>query len=213
VRLDTHKTFTFCSTIFIGMLITWGHDNPYNVSLVSWPYPIYEIMFIAFVGAHLQTLTDMIGHESGYGRRSFFMHSIIPAIIYFILATAFFSAVTMIVYAPPPITRFFDEPILVDDDMRTVLGYSVRLGILAAWTHISHLLLDLVTEGGIYLTPSKRIYILGLPYDSEAANAAVKLLSFALLFTGFYIFATKMPPRAAVEMMIDVFKEWLSEKL
>jgi membrane-bound metal-dependent hydrolase YbcI (DUF457 family) len=118
-------------------------------------------------GAAIQYLVDMLGHErvGAVPRRTEATHS--PE------GATFLSLLVWVAVAVLSHQAGWG----LSPACALVLGLAVWLAAM------SHLALDLVTEGGVYasLRSRRRVRLLGLPYDDPLLNGATQLLGAALI--------------------------------
>ncbi len=119
------------------------------------------------VGATAQGLVDQFGHESvgAIPRRIAVTHSPDGATI---LSLLLWVGTAIVFYQVGMLTSLADV---------LVMGLAVWLAVM------SHLVLDLVTEGGIYvsLRSDRRVKLFGFPYNNVMANRMAQFLGMALL--------------------------------
>jgi membrane-bound metal-dependent hydrolase YbcI (DUF457 family) len=128
---------------------------------------IHLVAVAGAVGALAQYLVDGLGHErvGAFPRRTAATHSPEGATV---LSLLLWVATVALAYqaglnpAPP---------------------CALALGLAVWLAAMSHLALDLVTEGGVYpsLRSRRRVRLLGLPYDDPLLNAATQLIGAALI--------------------------------
>lgn len=118
-------------------------------------------------GAAIQYLVDMLGHErvGAVPRRTEATHS--PEGATFLSLLVWAASVAVSYQAGWGLT----------------LACTLAMGLAVWLAAMSHLALDLVTEGGVYpsLRSRKRVKILGFPYDDPLLNGATQLLGAALM--------------------------------
>ncbi len=118
-------------------------------------------------GAAIQYLVDMLGHErvGAVPRRTEATHSPEGATFLSLLVWATAAAVSY------------------QAGWGLSLACALAMGLAAWLAAMSHLALDLVTEGGVYpsLRSRRRVKILGFPYDDPLLNGTTQLLGAALI--------------------------------
>jgi hypothetical protein len=118
-------------------------------------------------GAAAQGLVDQFGHESVgvIPRRIAVTHSPDGATI---LSLLLWVGTAIVFYQVGVLTSLADV---------LVMGLAVWLAVM------SHLILDLVTEGGIYvsLRSNRRVKLFGFPYNNVMANRMAQFIGMALL--------------------------------
>jgi Protein of unknown function (DUF1286) len=131
--------------------------------------PLVVVLLLAAVATVLtNALIDEVGHTSrdGISRRRFLTHSIITAPFW---GAAVWAAVLIVPAAS--LGLFPPDPLL--------LRFFASLGVLAAW---SHLLLDSLTEGGVFAFSFHRRALAHFAYDNGPLNLAFSVLGVLLLF-------------------------------
>jgi len=128
------------------------------------------LQFVAVAGAAgtvIQYLVDMLGHErvGAVPRRTEATHS--PEGATFLSLLVWVAAVAVSYQAGWGLT----------------LACALALGLAVWLAAMSHLALDLVTEGGVYpsLRSRRRVRLLGLPYDDPLVNGATQLVGAVLI--------------------------------
>jgi Protein of unknown function (DUF1286) len=153
LKLVTHNIFS------IGLML-------FVVSLFG--RPLLVTVFLAVVATLLTNLViDKVGHAGGVGvaRRTWLTHSIITAPFW----GAAVWALTLVI--PAALVGVFPpDPVL--------LHWFASLGVVAAW---SHLLLDWVTEGGVFAFDGRRRALAHFSYDNLPLNLGFSALGVALL--------------------------------
>jgi membrane-bound metal-dependent hydrolase YbcI (DUF457 family) len=118
-------------------------------------------------GTMIQYLVDMLGHErvGAVPRRTEATHS--PEGATFLSLLVWVAAVAVSYQAGWGLSP----------------ACALALGPAVWLAAMSHLALDLVTEGGVYasLRSRRRVRILGLPYDDPLLNGATQLIGAALI--------------------------------
>ena len=130
------------------------------------PPEAFLLILVVWLAVATNEVIDVLGHvtQGGRPRRSFWTHSILTAPLWG-MATAF-----------PPVCIL---AIVFGQALTTPLALSsVSLGIAIAY---SHLLLDVLTEGGVYLF-RRRVAIAHLRYDNPVLNGAFIALGVLLVF-------------------------------
>jgi len=148
--------------------------NLFSIGLMIWIItlfgdPLVVVLLLAAVATvFTNAIIDELGHTTtdGVPRRKFLTHSIITAPFW----GAAVWALVLIVPAAS-LGLFPPDPVL--------LWFFTSLGVLAAW---SHLLLDSLTEGGVFAFSSRRRALAHLAYDNWPLNLGFSLLGVVLLF-------------------------------
>jgi len=138
----------------------------------SFGYPaVITVMLVVIATVFTNLLIDMVGHSrlGGVSRRTWFTHSIITAPFW---GAAAWSLSLVI---PAAIVGVFPPNLL--------LAFFASLGVLAGW---SHLLLDSVTEGGVFAFDGRRRALAHFPYDSLPLNIAFSALGLTLLLLAIF---------------------------
>jgi hypothetical protein len=153
LKATTHNLFS------IGLML-------FVLSLFG--YPLLITVFLAIVATILtNAVIDKGGHARGDGvpRRTWVTHSLITA--------PFWGAATWVatLVVPAALVGVFPPNL-------ALLGLFALLGVLAGW---SHLLLDSVTEGGVFAFDRRRRAIAHYSYDNPPLNLAFSALGLALL--------------------------------
>ena len=156
MKAITHDVFS----LGVGLYLVHYIDRLPTLSL---------LVLVVWLALATNELIDVLGHVTRGGRpvRSFWTHSVFSAPIWGI-AAALVSA------------RVLDT--ILGQAMTTSQALFVGgLGIIFAY---SHLLLDAVTEGGVYLG-RRRVALAHLRYDNLVLNGAFTALGMLLLFATF----------------------------
>ncbi|HUI00604.1 MAG TPA: DUF1286 domain-containing protein [Nitrososphaerales archaeon] len=148
--------------------------NLFSIGLMIWIVtlfgdPLVILLLLATVATVLtNALIDELGHanEDGVKRRTFLTHSVITAPFW---GAAVWAIVLIIPAASLGI--FPPDPVL--------LRFFASLGVLAAW---SHLLLDSLTEGGVFVSSFQRRALAHFAYDNWPLNLGFSVLGVFLLF-------------------------------
>ncbi len=147
--------------------------NLFSIGLMIWIItlfgdPLVVMLLLAAVATvFTNVIIDELGHTTdGVPRRRFLTHSIITAPFW----GAAVWALVLIVPAAS-LGLFPPDPVL--------LRFFASLGVLAAW---SHLLLDSLTEGGVFAFSFQRRALAHFAYDNWPLNLGFSLLGVVLLF-------------------------------
>jgi hypothetical protein len=148
--------------------------NLFSIGLMIWIItlfgdPLVVMLLLAAVATvFTNAIIDELGHTTtdGVPRRRFLTHSIITAPFWGAAAWAlvFIVPATSLGLFPP-------DPVL--------LWFFASLGVLAAW---SHLLLDSLTESGVFAFSFRRQALAHFAYDNWTLNLSFSLLGVVLLF-------------------------------
>ena len=154
MKLIAHYIFTIGLLVFIVRAFTSGAGY------------LYIAVFSGFL---VNFIIDKIGHEAhnGHPRRTFITHSIYTAPVWGAVVTA----LPVVVGAYALGEQGYIQPISFS------IPFLVLLGVVAGY---SHLLLDAVTEAGIYTKPHHRVAIAHIPYNSVVGNGFAILVGLAL---------------------------------
>jgi Protein of unknown function (DUF1286) len=156
LKAITHDVFS----LGVGLYLVHYVDRPPTLSF------LVLVVWLAFA---TNELIDALGHVTRGGRpvRSFWTHSVFSAPVWGI-AAALVSTYTL--------------DIVLGQAMATPQALLAGgLGIVFAY---SHLLLDAVTEGGVYLG-RRRVALAHLRYDNLVLNGAFTALGMLLVFATF----------------------------
>jgi hypothetical protein len=156
LKAITHDVFS----LGVGIYLVHYIDRLPTLSL---------LVLVVWLALATNELIDVLGHVTKGGRpvRSFWTHSVFSAPMWGI-AAALVSA------------RVLDT--IIGQAMTTSQALFVgELGVIFAY---SHLLLDAVTEGGVYLG-RRRVALAHLRYDNLVLNGAFTALGVLLLFATF----------------------------
>jgi hypothetical protein len=132
-------------------------------------YLLLVMILLAIVATvFTNALIDSVGHtrEGGIPRRTWVTHSIVTAPLWGAAGWAFVLVVAAALVGVFPPGLF-------------LLEYFAWLGALAGW---SHLLLDSVTEGGVFSFDGSRRALAHFAYDNWPLNVGFSVLGVALLF-------------------------------
>jgi hypothetical protein len=153
----THNVFSIGLVVFVDSLI----ESPFVVTVAL-------AVFATFL---TNVLIDRLGHDrrGGVPRRKWLTHSVVTAPIWGGVAWALTLTVPLAVVDVLPHLIF--------------LVFFVALGALAGW---SHLLLDAVTEGGVFGLRGKRLAMAHFSYDNPGLNMWFCALGLTLLFVGLF---------------------------
>ena len=156
MKAITHDAFS----LGVGLYFAYHVDQPPTLTL------LVLVVWLAFA---TNELIDVLGHATRGGRpvRSFWTHSVFTAPAWGI-AAALLSAYLLDVVLGQAMTA------------RQAL-FVAGLGIIMAY---SHLLLDALTEGGVYLG-RRRVALAHLKYDNLVLNGAFTALGILLVFVAF----------------------------
>jgi hypothetical protein len=156
LKAITHDVFS----LGVGLYLVHYVDRPPTLSF------LVLVVWLAFA---TNELIDILGHVTRDGRpvRSFWTHSVFSAPSWGI-AAALVSAYALDTILGQAMTT----------SQALVVG---GLGIVFAY---SHLLLDAVTEGGVYLG-RRRVALAHLRYDNLLLNGAFTALGMLLVFATF----------------------------
>ena len=148
--------------------------NIFSTGVMLYVLALFNPPLITALLAVLATLLtnlviDELGHASEYGtfRRTWVTHSIITALLWGEAAWA----ITLILAAA--LVGTFPPKLLLE--------FFASLGAIAGW---SHLLLDSITEGGVFAFDGRQRAIAHFPYDNLPLN-----LGFSALGVGFLLVA------------------------
>lgn len=136
-------------------------------------YPLIITVLLAIVATiFTNLLIDEIGHSSSEGvlRRTWVTHSVITAPFWGAAAWA------LILMIPAALLGVFPPNLLL-------LAFYASLGVLAGW---SHLLLDSLTEGGVFAFDAKRRAIAHFAYDNRPLNLCFSVLGLVLLLAALF---------------------------
>jgi hypothetical protein len=154
MKSATHNLFSF------GLIL-------YVASLFGYPL-LLTVVLAAAATFFTNALIDAVGHTSvgGIPTRTWVGHSIVTAPLWGALAWAF------VLIVPAAFLGVF-PPHLV------LLGFFTSLGALSGW---SHLLVDSLTEGGVFDLDGRRRALAHFDYDNWPLNLGFSLLGVLLLF-------------------------------
>jgi hypothetical protein len=154
LKAITHDLFS----VGVGVYILSRVDVPLN--------PLYLILTV-WLALAINEVIDVLGHLTRSGARSFWTHSVFTAPVWGVaVAIGSVSLLDRVLgQAMPPSQILF------------VSG----IGVIMAY---SHLLLDALTEGGIYLG-RRRIALAHLRYNNVVLNGAFAALGILLVFGAF----------------------------
>jgi hypothetical protein len=141
----------------------------YLLHYLDWPPTLSFLLLVVWLAFLTNELIDVLGHVTRGGRpvRSFWTHSVFSAPVWGI-AAALVSA------------RLLD--IVIGHAMTTSQALFVAgLGALLAYSHI---LLDALTEGGVYFG-RRRVALAHLRYDNLILNGTFTGLGLLLVFATF----------------------------
>ncbi|MDA4136456.1 MAG: DUF1286 domain-containing protein [Thaumarchaeota archaeon] len=156
MKAITHDAFSFGVSLYLAYHV----DQSPTLAL------LILVVWLAFA---TNELIDVLGHVTKGGRpvRSFWTHSVFTAPLWG-LAAALVSAYILDIIVGQAITTF----------QAVFIG---GLGIVIAY---SHLLLDALTEGGVYLG-RRRVALAHFRYDNLILNGAFTALGVLLVFAAF----------------------------
>ena len=125
------------------------------------------LILVVWLAIATNEVIDVLGHVARGGRpvRSFWTHSVFTAPVWGI-ATALPSAYVLDIVLGQQLTA-------------PQAFFAAALGTMLAY---SHLLLDILTEGGVYLL-RRRVAVAHLRYDNLVLNGAFVALGVLLIFT------------------------------
>lgn len=151
----THDVFS----LGVGLYVAYYLERP----------PVLLFLLVVWLALAVNEVIDVLGHVPRLGRpvRSFWTHSVFTAPAWG-AATALASAYIV----GSLLGRGFTAPQML---------FVVGLGILVAY---SHLLLDALTEGGVFLG-RRRFALAHFRYDNVLLNGAFAALGVLLLFAVF----------------------------
>jgi len=152
----THDAFS----LGVGLYLVCHVEQPLS------PYTLLLVVWLAFV---TNELIDVLGHSTRGGRpvRSFWTHSVFTAPMWGIAASLVSAYLLAIALGKATTTS---EAVFV-----------AGLGIVLAY---SHLLLDALTESGVYLG-RRRVALAHLRYDNLILNGVFIGLGALLVFAAF----------------------------
>jgi hypothetical protein len=156
LKAITHDVFS------LGVGLYLVHD-------VDWPPTLSLLVLVVWLAFATNELIDVLGHATRGGRpvRSFRTHSVFSA-PWWGIAAALVSAYTL-------------DAILGQAMTTSQALFVCGLGVIFAY---SHLLLDAITEGGVYLG-RRRVALAHLRYDNLVLNGAFTALGMLLVFAAF----------------------------
>jgi hypothetical protein len=142
----------------------------YFVLHVQRPPTLPFLLLVVWLAFVTNELIDALGHRArgGVPVRSFWTHSVFTAPAWSI------AAAILSIYAADSITaQALTAPQVL---------FAAGLGAVLAY---SHLLLDALTEGGVYLR-RRRVALAHLRYDNPILNGAFVALGLLLVFAAFF---------------------------
>ncbi len=153
MKLFTHNLFSFGLVLYVASLVVY--------------LQFLTVVFALAATILTNVLIDKVGHveANGGSRRAWVTHSIVTAPLWGAAAWG----LTLIVPAallgvfPPNMSR---------------LGFFVFLGVVSGW---SHLVLDSITEGGVFGLDGRRRAMGHFSYDNAGVNFGCSALGLALL--------------------------------
>lgn len=142
----------------------------YLVLHLERPPSLLHLLLVVWLALVANELIDALGHgaRDGVPVRSFWTHSVFTAPAWCV-AAAIFSIYAADVITGQALTAL---QVLFAAGLGTVLAYS-------------HLFLDALTEGGVYLG-KRRVALAHLRYDNPILNGAFVALGLLLVFAVFY---------------------------
>jgi hypothetical protein len=148
--------------------------NLFSIGLMIWIITLFgdplavTLLLAAVATVFTNAIIDELGHTTteGVAKRRFLTHSIITAPFW---GAAVWALVLIVPAASLGLLPH--DPVL--------LSFFASLGVLAAW---SHLLLDSLTEGGVFAFSFRRRALAHFAYDNWPLNLGFSLLGVALLF-------------------------------
>jgi hypothetical protein len=156
LKAITHDAFSFG----VGLYLTFHVDQQPTLTL---------LLLVAWLAFATNELIDVMGHANRDGRpvRSFWTHSVFTAPVWGVAAAL--------------VSAYVLDAVLGQAMTTSQALFAGAIGFVFAY---SHLLLDALTEGGVYLG-RRRVALAHLRYDNSILNGVFTALGVILVFAAF----------------------------